>query len=57
MNNQILENYKGHDIILDDMGYVWINNWPVCMGNKLDIKKGITASKRKITSLIKKNLI
>lgn len=57
MNKTILENYKGHNIILNEMGYIFIENWPVCMGNKLDLKKGITASKRKITSLIKKGLI
>lgn len=57
MKNQVLETYKGHNIILDDIGYVFIENWPVCMGNKLDVKKGITTSKRKITSLIKKGLI
>lgn len=57
MNNTILETYKGHNIILNEMGYIFIENWPVCMGNKLNIKKGITASKRKITSLIKKELI
>ena len=54
---EILETYKGHNIILDSIGYIVIENWPVCMGNKLDIKKGVTVSKRKITSLIKKGLL
>ena len=57
MSKTVLENYKGHNIILNEMGYIFIENWPVCMGNKLDLKKGIIASKRKITSLIKKGLI
>lgn len=57
MNETILENYKGHNIILDEIGYIFIENWSVCMGNKRDLRKGITASKRKITSLIKKGLI
>ena len=57
MNETILENYKGHNIILDKMGYIFIENWPVCMGNKSDLKKGITSSKRKITSLMKKGLV
>lgn len=57
MGNRILETYKGHNIILDSMGYIFIENWCVCMGNKLDIKKGIACSKRKVTSLVKKGLI
>lgn len=57
MNKTILENYKGQNIILNEIGYIFIENWSMCMGNKLDLKKGITASKRKITSLIKKGLI
>ena len=57
METTVLETYKGHNIIANEIGYIFIENWPVCMGNKLDLKKGITASKRKITSLIKKGLI
>lgn len=56
-NFTVLESYKGHNIGIDFLGYVFIENWAVCMGNKNDLKTAITASKRKITSLIKKGLL
>lgn len=37
MNKTILENYKGHNIILNEMDYIFIEKWPVCMGTKLDL--------------------
>ena len=56
MKDTILLTFKGHNITLDSMGYIFIEKWPVCMGNKLDIEKGIKTSKRKINQLIKKGI-